>query len=208
MGQTFERWVRTGVAAAGALFLAGCSDSADVAGPGGGSGGAQLSSAEAAAISDFFVGQAFTGWDFSGVGGGSASVLQKGTPITIDYSVSVENACPEGGTVGVAVTIAGTIDDETGSGDLSLDAVTSASDCGIVADAVGFRLDTDPDLTLTGDFTFANGQLIGESTFTYAGSVAWVAEDGRSGSCDYDVAITVSGTETAVASGTVCGTSL
>lgn len=195
------------MAATGLLFFAACSDSGNPAGPGGGD---QVSASEAAAISDFLLGEAITGLDFGAIagGGGGGAALRSGTPITIDYAASAEAPCPEGGLVGATVAISGTIDDQTLEGDLDLEVVTTAADCGIVADGTGFTLDTNPDLTLTGGFSFADGELVGESSFTYAGAILWSSEDGRSGSCTYDVVVTMSASSTAVASGTVCGTSL
>lgn len=209
MRKTTGRFAKL-AAATGLLFFAACSDSGNPAGPGGSD---EVTAAEAAAISAFMTGQAFTGWDFSAVGGASArpdgeAALQSGVPVAIDYSASATAQCPEGGNVGATVSIQGTIDDETLAGDLDLEVVTSATDCGIVADGTGFTIDTNPDLTLSGGFSFADGQLVGESTFTYAGSLLWSAEDGRSGSCSYDVVVTLTTTSTGVASGTVCGTSL
>ncbi len=201
-----RRYAEKGLAALGLVLFGACSDSQDVAGP----GGDQLTPAEAAGVSSFFVGQAFSGWDFNalGGGGGGGAALQSGAPITVDFTDAVEAACPEGGSVSVSVAIAGTIDDQTGAGDLSLDVVTSAAACGIVADGTGFTVDTNPDLTLTGDFTFADGALVGDSDLSYAGALMWFAEDGRSGSCTYDVVVTLSESGTTVANGTVCGQEL
>lgn len=69
-------------------------------------------------------------------------------------------------------------------------------------------IDTNPDLRLAGDFSFADGAPVGVSTFTYSGAVLWEAEDGRSGSCSYDVVVTVSPDGSTAESGTVCGTSV
>jgi len=209
MRKTTRRFAN--LAAAGGLVLfAACSDSGSPTGPG---GSGEISAAEAAAISDFMVGQAFTGWDFGSIGGSSVqadrqAALQSGVPIAIDYTASAEGPCPEGGTVAATVSVEGSIDDQTLAGDLDLEVVTSATSCGIVAEGTGFTIDTSPDLTLTGGFSFADGQLVGESTLTYAGAILWSSEDGRSGSCTYDVVVTLTASSTAVASGTACGTSL
>jgi len=201
MRKTTSRFANL-AAAAGLLLFAACSDSA---GPGSG----EISAGEAAEISDYLVGEAFSGWDFSQLnGGGGGAALQSGTPVEIDFAVDVASECPEGGTIGVSGAIQGTIDDQTLAGDLSLEVITSATECGIVAEGTGFTIDTNPDLTLSGDFSFADGALVGESTFTYTGAVQWASEDGRSGGCTYDVSVAVSPGGSSVTSGTVCGTSL
>lgn len=197
-------------AAGGLLLVAACSDGEGPTGPG---GSGELSAAEVEAISDFMVGQAFDSWNPESIGGGSAqaegeAALQSGVPVAIDYAASAQADCPLGGTVAATVSVQGTLDDETLAGDLDLEVVTNATDCGIVADGTDFTIDTNPDLTLTGDFSFVDGQLVGESTFTYAGAILWSSEDGRSGSCTYDVVVTLSSSSAAVASGTACGTSL
>jgi len=193
--------------AAALVLFAGC-QSDDVAGPQ--VGNDAVSAAEAAAISDFLVSNAFAGWSFddAGGGGGGGASLRSGTPITIDVAVDVSNACPLGGSLDVAGSISGSIDDQTLTGSLSLDVATSATSCAFPYEETQFTLDTNPDLVLSGAFSFDQGQLVGESVFTYVGTVFWGTDDGRSGSCSYDVAVTRSEAGTLVESGTVCGESI
>ena len=185
------------------VAFAGCQNG-EVAGPGGGD---VVSANEAAAISGFLVNGAFAGWDLGEIGGGGSALLS-GAPITIDYSVDVTSGCPLGGELGVAGSITGSIDDQTFAGNLSLDVATSATNCGFLHDETQFTLNTNPDLVLSGGFSFAQGELTGQAVFTYVGAVQWASDDGRSGSCSYDVSVTADQSGSLVESGTVCGQSL
>ena len=129
-------------------------------------------------------------------------------PIAIDYAVSVSGECPLGGTLSVSGAVTGTIDDQTFAGDLDLGLTTAASACGIDHQQTAITVDTNPDLVLAGSFAFDQGQLVGEAVFTYLGTVSWVTDDGRSGSCSYDVLVTATSDGSLAQSGTVCGTSL
>lgn len=194
-------------AVAAMMSLAACS-SDTVTAP---QGGDAVSANEAAAISNFLVANAFAGWDFGdigGGGGGGGAALQSGVPITIDYAVDVSSACPLGGAIGVAGAISGSIDDQTLAGSLSLDFATSATSCAFVEEETRFTLDTNPDLVLSGAFSFDQGELVGDAVFTYVGAVSWATDDGRSGSCTYDVSVTASASGSLVESGTVCGASI
>ncbi|MDH3733447.1 MAG: hypothetical protein OEU54_07915 [Gemmatimonadota bacterium] len=204
--------IRNGItkltAAAAVVFLAGCQNS-EVAGPGQSSG--TVSANEAAAISTFLVSSAFEGWGFDDVGGGGGGASLRsssGVPITIDYAVDVTSGCPLGGDLGVSGSITGSIDDQTLAGDLSLSVVTSAANCAFLHEQTEFTLNTNPDLVLAGGFAFDQGELVGEATFTYTGTVLWAADDGRSGSCVYAVAVAMDAAGSVVESGTVCGQSL
>ena len=190
------------------IAFAGCQN-ADVTAPGGDGGVGTLTVAEIAAVSDYLMNGAFDGWDFgdaAGEGGGAS--LLSGAPITIDYALTIVNDCPAGGTLGVSGAISGTIDDQTFAGDLDLGLTTSASACAIAHEQTMITIDTDPDLVLNGSFAFDQGQLVGEAVFTYVGTVSWVTDDGRSGSCSYDVLVTATGDGSLAQSGTVCGTSI
>lgn len=190
------------------IAVAGCQN-ADVAAPDPGEGPGTLTAAEIAALSDFMMNGAFDGWDFgeAGGGGGGASLLS-GAPITIDYAVTVANDCPAGGTLSVSGAITGTIDDQTFAGALDLGLTTSASACAFVHEQTMMTVDTDPDLVLDGSFAFDQGQLVGEAVFTYLGTVMWTTDDGRSGSCTYDVLVTATSDGSLAQNGSVCGTSL
>lgn len=196
---------RLGGVALSLAVLAACGD--DPAAP----SGDELSASEAAAISEFLVGQSLEGWSFDEVGGPSASVAPSGSvgaPVTIDFSTEATIGCPEGGTVSLSVDIDGSIDDQTQSGTLSLFLVEALDGCAFPAEGTVFTLDTSPDLTLDGDFAWDAGQPVGEQSFSFAGGVQWSAADGRAGSCTVDLQVTLLEDGSTVESGTVCGSTL
>ena len=194
------------IAAAVAFVAFTACQSADVNGPG---VGGSVSADEAAAISNFLVGSTFQGWGFDDVGGGGGGAsLRSGVPVTIDYALDVTTGCPLGGELGVSGSITGSIDDQTLAGNLSLDVSTSAVNCAFLHEETRFTLNTNPDLVLTGGFSFDQGQLVGDATFSYTGTVQWAADDGRAGSCAYDVTVAANASGQSVSSGTVCGQSL
>jgi len=199
------RWITWIAVALGAASMSACQN-ADVAAPEG--AGDPLTTAEAAAISEYLMNGAFQGWDFSEAGSGSGAALLAGTPITIEHAVTATAPCPLGGTLSVSGAISGSIDDQTFAGDLELGLTTTATGCAILHDGVQLSVDTGPDLQLEGSFAFDQTGLVGEATFTYVGALAWSSDDGRSGSCSYDVLVTADSGGSLVQSGTVCGTSL
>lgn len=206
MKRAMSRMMRLGLAMAGAGLLAACGDD-PVAPP----GGDELSAAEAAAISAFLVGESFEGWEFGQVGGPSASIAPSrsaGAPITIDFSTQVSAACPEGGSIALAVDVQGTVDDETQSGTLSLFVSESLDACAFSAEGTVFTLDTSPDLELDGDFAWQAGEPVGEQSFTFAGGLLWEAADGRAGSCAVDLEVTLFEDGSTLQSGTICGSTL
>jgi hypothetical protein len=106
------------------------------------------------------------------------------------------------------VSVVGSIDDQTGAGDLALDITSSLTDCAVQADESTFTLNTNPALVLAGSFEFADGALASPSVFTFDGGFDWTASDGRAGSCVYDVTVTMETDGAFVESGTVCGVSI
>ena len=166
----------------------------------------ELSEQETAAVVEFVVGQAFVGWDFGGVAASqSPAVRQAGVPITIDYNVTVTAPCPEGGEVSVAASIAGTIDDQTESGTLSMSVTSSLSSCAFSEDGVMITINTNPDLVLAGALNWENGNPVGTQVFTYTGGFSWSTSDGREGSCTIDLLVEQAEDGSTVESGTICG---
>jgi len=187
-------------------LLAACHNAPEPLGPGG--GGQQLSANEAADINAAVVQLAFDGWDFgqatsSRVPGEGVSLSS--APIDIDWSLGVSTACDQGGTFDVNGAITGSIDDQTFAGSLALDVTTAMTDCGFMADEQVFTFNTNPALQLSGSAQWDQNGLVGSSTFTYVGGLDWAAADGRSGSCSFDVLVTVRQDGSEAASGTICG---
>lgn len=196
------------LAAAGLALLTACGG--DPIAP----AGDPLSEAEAAAIAQFMTGSAFEGLEFDGGEGPSASIAPapsargSSEPVEFDVSVEVTGGCPLGGSISVSGAYQGFIDSETESGTLTLDVDVSADACGFPAEETTFTVDTNPNLALDGNFEWAAGQPVGEQTFSYVGTVLWSADDGRSGSCAFDLQVTRSENGSLVESGTSCGTSI
>lgn len=196
------------VAVAGAALAAACAG--DPLAPAG--EGDDLSSAEAAAIAEFMTGSAFDGWSFDEAGqGASASVAPAGhaggssEPIQFDVAIDITSGCPEGGSLSVSGSVQGSVDGETESGTLTLGIDISAAGCRFPAEGTVFTVDTRPQLELDGDFAWEGGEPVGEQTFSYRGGIAWSAEDGRSGSCAFDLQVTRFEDGTLAESGTACG---
>ena len=177
-------------------------------------GGDELSQAEAAAIAGFMSGAAFDGWDFEDGAGVQASAVPaagasgSAEPVQFEVSIDASSDCPQGGGVSVAGLFAGTVDSETESGTVALGVVVSADACGFPAEGTVFTVSTDPDLELQGDFAWEAGQPVGEQTFSYTGGLDWMAADGRSGRCTFDLQVTRSADGALVESGSACGVSV
>lgn len=206
-----KRYARIGVAAACVAFFGACEDGADVIAPPQG----DLAPAEAESLNETIVGLAFQGWGFDQAAasrvpapGAGVSMSLAGVPINIDWAVSVSTACDEGGTFGVDGAISGSIDDQTLAGSLTLDVATSMTDCGFLAEEQVFTFNTNPDLQLEGSVSWDQNGLVGTSTFTYNGGLDWAAADGRSGSCTFNVSVSLAQDGAETASGTVCGVSV
>lgn len=199
---------RLGLGATSLALLVGCGG--DPVAP----GGDDLSQAEAAAIAGFMSGAAFEGWSFDEGEGAAASVAPaagasvSGEPIQFDVAIDASSQCPQGGSVSVAGLFAGTVDSETQTGTVALGIVVTADGCTFPADETVFTVDTNPDLELDGDFAWEAGQPVGDQTFSYAGGIAWTAEDGRSGSCTIDLQVRRGEDGTLVESGSACGMSI
>jgi len=203
-----KRYAKIGVTAACVAFFGACEDGEDLIAPPQG----DLSSAEAESLNETIVGLAFQGWGFDQAAasrvpapGEGVSMSLAGVPINIDWALSVSTACDEGGTFAVTGAVTGTIDDQTQAGTLALDVATSMTDCGFLAEDQIFMFTTNPDLQLEGMVSWDQNGLVGTSTFTYIGGIDWSAADGRSGSCSFDLMVSLAQDGAETASGTICG---
>lgn len=197
-------------AAASVAFLAACQSDSEPLGPQTGAGD-EISAAEAAAINEVLIGFAFDGWDFGDFGSTSRApgdgIALSSVPIAIDFAIDATAACPQGGTVAVSGSIEGSVDDQTFEGSLDLTIATTLTDCAATADGRGFTFNTSPSLVLAGSFAWDQTGLSDVAAFVYAGSVDWATGD-RSGTCSYDVQVSVSPSGATAANGTVCGISV
>jgi hypothetical protein len=197
-------------AAAGVAFFAACHSESEPLGPQPG-GGDEISAAEAAAINEVLIGFAFDGWDLGDFGSTSRApgegIALSSVPIAIDFAIDTSAPCPQGGTAAVSGSIEGSVDDQTFAGNLDLTVATTLTDCAATADGKGFTFNTSPSLVLDGSFAWDQTGLSDVAAFTYAGSVDWVTGD-RSGTCAYDVQVSVSPSGATAANGTVCGISI
>lgn len=194
-----------GLTVAAIVLLAACG-----AGEPTGPSGQGLTTSEAAALNQQIVGMVIQGWGFDGTAPSMAptadevSLSMVAAPVTFDGTVDLTTPCDRGGTFHIDGSISGTIDDQTLEGSLAVDVATSLTSCGLVLEGQVFTFDTNPALRFGGSNAFDADGLVGTSTYTYAGGLDWSAADGRSGSCRFDVRVTLEADGTQVASGTVC----
>lgn len=130
-------------------------------------------------------------------------------PVTIDSELAFDAPCPLGGEVGIALSMEGTVDDETQVADFELTLDQEHRGCGVEAESgQRFTLDGAPGvgvamhLTVDADLTFS-------ISGTFSGAVDWQTDD-RSGNCGLNLEFSATGTElseegSSSLSGTVCG---
>ncbi len=121
----------------------------------------------------------------------------------INRSAGYTRACPEGGTISVTGSVSGTLD-ETGSGVMSVERTLILTDCVRSRGEVTFTINTDPSIVLAGEVAVENRIRTG-GVFTKTGAFEWEADNGRSGRCEIDLAITWSSDGSKSVVGTFCG---
>lgn len=142
-----------------------------------------LTQAEAEALAQVLLTQTFSAGDPA-----SATAPTSAAPVArqvVDFSneISVEVACPLGGSVAADVTTSGTIDAETGAANLQYTASQTHRDCQVQPEEAQepFTLNGAPNLTSSLQFTRTAGGTF-ETGGSIVGSVAWSSGD-RSGTC-------------------------
>ena len=195
--------------AALALLTAACGDGPTA------TSGDPLTEAEVMEIAtDVFngVGEMFSG----GFGPQRSALLPAGlhlsimAPVPINITIDESGPCGGDGTASVSGSIQGSIDNETGAGNLEFDVTQSATNCVIVGATHTYTVSGEPNIHLTGSFESDGGDTFSGS-FSLVGGLTFAVEDGRSGTCGIDVTVTVSATETSfsgTASGTMCGVTI
>jgi hypothetical protein len=195
--------------AAVALLTAACSDGPTA------TSGDPLTEAEVQEIAqDIFAGiGGFLSGDFSAQ---RSALLPAGlnfsgaAAVPINVTIDESGPCGGDGTASVSGSIQGSVDDETGAGNLEFDITENASDCVIVGATHTYTVSGEPSLHLTGDFESDGGTTFSGS-FRLLGGLAFFVDDGRQGTCGIDVTVTINATQTTFsgnASGTMCGVSI
>lgn len=131
--------------------------------------------------------------------------------VRITITLNQTNSCEGGGSAAISGSATADVNEQTGAGTISLNYTVTPTNCAVrTASAKVFRLTGDPNLTVSGQFSFTQTSLDG--TLDYQGRFKWVSDDGRSGSCDlsmkavYDVTMSQTSMSGSVSvTGKVCG---
>lgn len=131
---------------------------------------------------------------------------------SISFNESFDATAPypgEAGTISASGSANGTVDDQTFEFDLAYQLRMTPNGCLIPTETGTVTLDGAPHIQLDMDFQLTDTQIVVSGSET--GGIAFTSDDGRSGSCAFDVQFSFSsdleGSGTASASGTVCGVS-
>lgn len=177
--------------------------------------GDQLTEAEAAELAEAIAEGGFVG--FGGTGSPAMGAPRQNLA-NVTVTLNDTYPCDEDGgtgTVSVAGSVTANVNDNTGAGTFSFNYTIVPHGCQVTTSSGKvFTLDGDPNLKVTGDFTWSETNAQG--TLNYDGNFAWQASDGRSGTCGVDLTsnydFTFSGTgassASATISGSVCGVSV
>ena len=123
-------------------------------------------------------------------------------PVT--FQVSTAFSCEQGGEIQVSGTVAGNVDDATGTGTLTVDATETLASFHRTIE--GTEMIVDGALQLTGNFVVLSGTPATSQSAALEGELAISAAPSGSGACSINLSFNFS-TETAVATvtGTACG---
>jgi hypothetical protein len=129
----------------------------------------------------------------------------------VTITVNETESCEGGGTSAIAGSATVDVNEQTGSGTASFTYTVTPTNCGVrTASGKVFRLTGDPNLKVTGEFSFTQTSFSG--TIDYQGSFKWQSDDGRSGGCSltlkaqYQVTVgQTSATSSVSVKGQVCG---
>lgn len=130
--------------------------------------------------------------------------------VPVNVSIDESGPCGGDGTASVSGSIRGSVDDQTGAGDLRFDITESFTDCEIVGQLHTYTVSGAPHLRLRGDFVSDGGNAFNGS-FRFLGGFSFEVDDARAGTCGVDVTVSIDVTETTFsgsASGTMCAVSI
>jgi hypothetical protein len=183
------------------LLAAGCSGD----NPLGVNSGDQLTAAEIQSL--------FGAMSAAFAGGGvtpAPGVQPSAAAIPIDQSFNFSSNCPLGGSVGIAGSANGEIDEQTLAGNLTMNFAYRLNECAVSGENATFTVSHDPEIVFTGEYVFSQEEI--SVSGSQEGGFVFTADDGRSGSCLIDLDFSVSynnvtQASSATVSGTVCGMS-
>ena len=85
------------------------------------------------------------------------------------------------------VIIAGDVDEQAGTGDITVNADVDFVGCIVPTETVNFTLSGDPDVALSADIVITDQSITID--ITAEGAVAFVGSDGRTGTCGIDLSL-------------------
>lgn len=184
------------LATATALAVGACSDGT---GPNAGA----MSRTEALGVA------AFVATSTEGAAGTSMSQTgpdMQNPPVSFTHTHESSHPCPSGGSVAVAFTLSGTVDQETQSLVADLEGSHTHTGCAFPHNGLTITIDANPAVDFAASLATANGQPSEPFTHTVEGSFNWNASDGRSGSCSITYsAVTDFLQRSRTVEGSVCG---
>jgi hypothetical protein len=134
---------------------------------------------------------------------GSASQadgLSRAAAVLVNVPISARTNCTVGGNIQVTGSMTGSIDDQTGSGVLSLEANETITDWQCIGDYV---MNGDPYISLAGTFSFLNGNLNSPAEMDMGGGFKW-----GTGGCNINLTFLIYADGSGRVSGTVCNRSV
>lgn len=198
------RRLSTILAAAGlTMAVAACGGD----GPTGSNSGDELTQTEIQALfNELGVAMASLGLGEPPTAGPSASAGS--VPFEVDFNQSA--ACTEAGTISLRGSVNGNFDDETNTGDMSVDLFLDFNACQVSSETTMFTVDGDPEIQFMADMAFTPTTVSIDGS--QQGGFRFTTADGRTGSCAIDLTFSSSvNSETSEVSqsvsGTVCGQS-
>ena len=163
---------------------------------------AELDALGSAALDDLF-GAGGPSFSLSPGGGPSASTA----PVPINVTFTRTRACPAGGQVTIAGTTTGEGDRETRSLTTTTVATKTHASCSVARrNGTSITINGNPNIVLEAHRKRVDGKPSGLQTQSQKGGYTWARSDGRSGSCEIDIASTFDpATNTRTIKGTNCG---
>lgn len=123
-----------------------------------------------------------------------------------DDQIDGVGECQGGGSASVSGLITGDVDQQAETADISVAATADFAGCVVPGETVTFTLNGDPDVAISADIAITSTSV--SIDINADGAVAFVTDDGRSGSCTLDFGVSGSATSSGgieTHTGTVCG---